>query len=706
MMKHAPAFLLILMAASAFSATPGRLCVGSNETSFRSDEAECLDVADEKASVPAGLPRLVLYVSGDKATAIFGRVDPARGERNVARGTGSRVPFLLKSTSRRNWPIATELVLKTGTAQWRWSLTAEVAQSLRQISVMPGAYEATLRAPHHEPLQVKFDTRVKTSLPPTLLLNALPVLSGKVYERTGRVPLAGALITDDAGKTLALADAAGEFVAELPADENPSAIHVTSPGFGMKIVALPKTRTDHALPPIELDRAGSIRVRIERDVEKHPKLTIDVARTEGRKQIKVSHGEIAAAAREWLANDLDAGDYMVVIGGTRPLQRLGERVHVAAAEETLLEKRIDAIALTGWVSRAGGPVPGAEIALKSSSHGWISRIVADDAGRFEEELWEGGHFAAVVSGSGLPEPYSFAHEIQDAGLARWEIVIPAGKVAGTVTDALSHRPLKDVDVTLDTTSADNSTRSVGARTDEAGHFVFEGVPEGPQSVSAEAQRYIRSTPRQFALAADQSQSVDIALAHATQWSFVITGRDGQPLINALAVHADLPAGVTPVTDSRGHVDVDINPARGAELLILPASGSFALYRIPAGADVPDQPVPITVAPPTASLDIHAENQETGSAVANVRVLVRYNGELLDPTLVRMFERLRQVSFATDAHGQCLLAELPSGMYELWTYAAAGQAMQLIASRAAPAAALPVTSGSYQVVLKFAGAGAR
>jgi hypothetical protein len=704
-MKHAQKFLLILVAASAFGAKPGLLCVGSNETSFRSDEAECRNVADEKASVAAGPPRLVLYVSGDKTTAIFGRVDPERRERNVVRGTGSRVPFSLKSTSRRNWPIATELLLKSEAAQWRWSFTAEVAQSLRQISVLPGVYEATLRAPHHEPLQIKFDTRVKPSLPP-LLLNALPVLSGKVYERTSRVPLAGALITDDAGKTLAIADAAGEFIAELPADENPLAIHVTSPGFGMKMVALTKARVDRTLPPIELDRAGSVRVRIGRDVEKYPKLTIDVSRIEGRKQVKVSHGEIAAAAREWITNDLDAGDYMIVIGGTRPLQRLGERVHVTAAEETVLEKRIDAIDLIGSVSRAGSPVPGAVIALKSSSHGWISRIVADDAGRFEEELWEVGHFAAVVSGSGLPEPYPFAHEIQDTGPARWEIVIPSGRVAGTVTDVLSHRPLKDVNVTLDTTSVDNSTRSIGAKTDEAGHFAFEDVPEGAQSVSAEAQRYITSTPRQFALAVDQSQSIDIALAHATQWSFVVTGRDGLPLVNALAVHADLPQGVTPVTDSSGHVDIDINPARGAELLILPTSGSFALYRIPAGSDVPEQPVPITVAPATASIDIHAENRETGSAVANVRVLVRYNGELLDPPLVRLFERLRQVSFATDAHGQCLLAELPSGMYELWTYAAASQAMQAIASRTAPAAALPVTSGSYQVVLKFAAAGAR
>ena len=93
-------------------------------------------------------------------------------------------------------------------------------------------------------------------------------------------------------------------------------------------------------------------------------------------------------------------------------------------------------------------------------------------------------------------------------------------------------------------------------------------------------------------------------------------------------------------------------------------------------------------------------------MSNVRVLVRYNGELLDPLLVRLFERLRQVSFATDAHGQCLLAELPSGMYELWTYAATGQAMQAIASGTAPAATLPVTSGSYQVVLKFAATGTR
>jgi hypothetical protein len=448
-----------------------------------------------------------------------------------------------------------------------------------------------------------------------------------------------------------------------------------------------------------LDAGGGLHVRVIRDNEKYRTVSVDVARVEGRKQVRARHGELVGGA-EWIANDLDPGDYMVTIGGTKPLQRVGRAVAIKATQVAQLEVKIEPIDLVGTVSRGNTRVSHAEITLKSHDGGWESVVTTNEEGAFEEELWQGGGVLAAVSVGGASAPYIFLDEIHDDPSVRWDIKIPSGTVSGRVIDARSRKPIAGASITLDSKLPDDSNKSLGTTADESGHFAFDGVGAGMQSIYAEAPKYLTSAPQGFVFSQqDESKVLELALAPAARYPLLVVGPDDRPVPGAFVVHAGLPEGDLPVTDGQGRVEVDIDPNVGALMAILPRSGSFALHRVPPAAEIPDTPVRVIVPPPAASLAIRAEDDATGMPVPNTRLLIRYNGEFLPPSLTAYIGRLRALQFTADRAGQLFFADLPPGMYELWPYLRSNEAAEIMQGRKAPAAALPVTAGAYAATLK-------
>jgi len=696
-----PAFLWLLIAAPSPAVNPavqGQLCIGRDAESFRSDEAECRVIEDSHAPIAAAAPRLFMFVSGDKKIAIFGRIEPDSNLGEASSGS-VRVTLRIDSVSRTS-PRNAELILKTPgkLAQWRWTLSKEIMESLQEIRLPPSQYEATFTAPHHEPLELKIDARAKADLGRLRLL-ALPILAGKVIDRTTRAPIAGALITADSGKAIGVSDISGEFREELAPGNDPLSITVAYGGYGTRTIVLPQARADRVLPPIELDAGGSLHVMVIRDKEKYRAVSVDVARVEGRKQVRARHGELVGGA-EWIANDLDPGDYMVTVGGQKPLQRVGQAVAIKAAQVAQLEVKIEPIGLVGTVSRGKTRVPHAEITLKSHHGGWESVVTTNEEGVFEEELWQGGRVLAAVSVGGANAPYVFVDEIHDDPSVRWDIKIPSGTVSGRVIDARSRKPIAGASITLDSELPDDSNKSLGTTADEFGHFAFDGVGVGMQSVYAEAPKYLTSAPQKFVFSQnDERKELEVALTPAARYPLLVVGTDDRPVAGAFVVHTALPEGELPVTDGQGRVDIDIDPNLGALMAILPRSGSFALHRVPPAAEIPDTPVRVIVPPPAASLAIRAEDDATGMPVPNARLLVRYNGEFLSPSLTAFIGRLRALQFTADRAGQLFFADLPPGLYELWPYLRSIEADEIMQGRRAPAAALPVTAGAYSATLK-------
>ncbi len=678
-----------------------QLCIGSKGI-LRSTTAECQPVLTSMVRIPVSSSRLFILITADERNAIFGDFEPPVGTIDLSKTAGMPIPLRLVSSTLK-WPKNPEIALKSlaqNGNEWRWNLTRNEAAHLRQIDVPGAVYEMTIVAERTEPVIRKIDTKAKPDLG-SIWLRPWPFLAGTVIDRNTHAPLPGAVIASDSGKTIAVTDMTGSFREQLPPDLNPSAVNISSPGYGTRTIPLTKARANRTLPTIELVRAGTLRVRIGRDTTKYPQITLDVSRLENHRQIRIKTAKLTASQNQWSANDLDAGEFVVMVSGARPLQKLAKNATGRSGEETTIDLNIDPIDLLGSVARGGTGLADAQVTLKSSKYGWSADLTASDQGTFEEDLWQSGRFAALISAPVLTEPYLTAKEVADTPRAHLDIVIPSGRITGSVQDARTQEPIAGADVTLDSTLPDNTQRSVGTRTDDQGHFDFEGVAIGQHSLTAEAPKYLRNVLQPFQFTADgQAKDVVIALTPGDRFPVVVTAPDGTPVVGASIIQTENLFGQPPVTDADGRADVAVNSASGALLMIVPRSGSFALYRIPAGVEMPKEPTQIVVKPATGSVTVTAVDDSTSLPTGNANILVRYNGEFIGPFLGRLYGGLRGISFTTNQQGQFVWMDLPPGMYEFWSYGSLDEAADIMAHQPRAGAAVPVSTGSYSITLRF------
>ncbi len=685
------------------AASHPRLCRSRAELVFRSDDADCRSLPDTTVE-DAPLHRLFALISEDGRRFAFGRTAEALTHLVTgAPGELHRLAIQIGSSSS-SWPVATKLritVIGGRGEQWFCTLSRASVTQLREVFLPSGSYQLELTAPHHEPFAVSVDATRPSDLG-RVRLHPLPVLSGKVVARSTGVPIFGATITADAAM-IENTDSHGEFRHELAPKESPGALTIAAPGFGTRVVMLPQTRSDQALPVIELEGGGSVRLRLEPDRVKSPSGSIELIRIEGRRRSVAARGEIDSRHVEWEKRDVDPGNYVLLLSGPKPLQRIGRTVTVKAGETSEVGIRIDPIDFTVTVTRGGAPLESGEVTLQSVDFGWEGSLKTDNLGSASTELWQPGKFGALISSSLLREPYLHMDDISAESHVEWHIDIPSGVVTGRVLDGQTGAPLKAADLTLDSASSDNVQRSVGAQSDEAGRFVFEGVTPGVQTLIASKQHYAKSAPRTFVLAnPSETKEVDIPLDPVRRYPFLVVGADGSPLVGAYIARAGVPAGATPTTDGAGRVDVDVDGSAGALFAILPVSGSFALHRVPPSSVVPEEATRIVVGGGGASLIVKTFTEDSDpTPVRNVRVLLRYEHEYLDPELLQVIGQLRGIVFTTDTRGQLSLFGLPPGTYELWPYGSQAEALAIMHSGRRPSAVVPVAAGIYEVTMRIA-----
>gem|GEM_PF-3459591 len=694
--------IAVAPAPSSQNEASGQFCVSSSAGLFRSETAHCVATRQTHEVVDPAMAHLFLYLSGDRARATFGRSEAGRASVGLTPDRRVLVPLRIESASK-SWPLDTDIVvasMDTPRLEWHWSIPSATVVSLRELSLPPGAYTLQVSAPHHESRSLRIDA-LKKAAPVRILLQPLPVISGSVIDRGTRAPLGGVLIADDSGKTIAVTNGQGEFAAELGPKDAPLSITVSRGQYGTRVIALTRTRANQALPPIELAAGGTLLVTVRRDAAKYPTVSLDLELIDGKKHIRVRHGQIASES-VWTADSLADGDYVLTIAGERPLQRTASTVTLQPGERKQLEVRIEPIDLTGSVARGSKRLPHASILVKSSRFGWSSTISTDDDGMFREELWQGGRYAALISAEALSAPYISAKEIEELANAQWDIQIPAGAVTGRVVDARSKKAISDALVTLDSMLPNGTHKSEGTSTKDDGSYAFEGVSPGSHSIVAEAPKFLSADARSFVLSGDdEHQQVDVELTPATGYPLLVVGADQVPLAGAVVVHERLPEGPLPVTDGSGRVDIDIDPALGAQLAVLPKSGSFALVRIAGGAELPHEPRRVVVPNPSASILVKTIDDATGEPVRNIHLLLRYNGEYITPQLAQFLARARGMSLVTNARGEAFLVALPPGTYDFWPYGAVSEANGIMQVRTIPGIVnIPVTSGPYEATIKF------
>jgi hypothetical protein len=465
-------------------------------------------------------------------------------------------------------------------------------------------------------------------------------------------------------------------------------------------VALPKARADVILPPILLSSAGELHVMVERDTERYPTLRVRLTRKEGRQQTPVTDAALDATTTEWIAKELDEGDYVVTLSGTEPQQRLAQTVKIVAGETAKWKATIEPIELTGTVTRASRGVNTPTLTLKASPAGWTAAITGDSEGRFRSELWQTGRFLTSVAAPELQSPYSFLEELAPVGKKiDWNISVPSGMISGIVLDAKSKRAVPGASVTLDSELRGRDvTSSLGTTTDESGRFTFEGIAAGTHTLSAEAEMYTAHRTAPFTLATDdEHKQVELPLARANRQAIIVTGSDQLPLSGALVLHEGAVAPSPPVSDATGRAILSVEPGTRPALLVLPRTGSFAVTRFLASDD---EPMRVVVAPPMGSLIVRTLDEESGAPIGNIRILLRYNGEFVTPQLADMAARYAGMKSMSDASGTLFLPGLPAGTYELWPYSASREADQILRGGVRPAAIVGISAGEYTVRLKF------
>ena len=104
-------------------------------------------------------------------------------------------------------------------------------------------------------------------------------------------------------------------------------------------------------------------------------------------------------------------------------------------------------------------------------------------------------------------------------------------IEGTVTDAMTHEPVKKASVML------NGRAHLEAVTDASGHFAFRQLPAGPYTIQAQSERYPQAqnpfdAPQQVTLslgAEEQKQDMSLTLIPGASVRGRIVDEDGNPM---------------------------------------------------------------------------------------------------------------------------------------------------------------------------------
>jgi protocatechuate 3,4-dioxygenase beta subunit len=171
----------------------------------------------------------------------------------------------------------------------------------------------------------------------------------------------------------------------------------------------------------------------------------------------------------------------------------------------------------GHVTRGGKPVAEAIVsafAESGSRRGATSRT--DESGAFALEGLEPGRYRVTAMGTGAP----ISRTVDVDGDSSLELEAPPARLAGTVVEAESGRPLAEVGVRVEDTDADSRVM-LAASTDGTGRFLLEDVEPKRYRASFQKQGYEVETRE---LSAGEDSDVRVELRRGEGLS--LEARDG------------------------------------------------------------------------------------------------------------------------------------------------------------------------------------
>ena len=310
--------------------------------------------------------------------------------------------------------------------------------------------------------------------------------------------------------------------------------------------------------------------------------------------------------------DARAGDFLTGSRSASTTVTIGPGQAEAAAEIVFEQGyRID-----GHVTRGGRAVTDAMVsAFPESGGGRRSNARTDESGGFVLEGLDEGRY--TVTASSLSGGAPIRRTVDVAGDTTVDLEAPPAKLAGTVVEAESGRPLGDVQVRLEEEGA--GMRFVNmATTDSAGRFAFEDLEPKRYRVSFQKPAYQVET-RELQAAED----VDVRVELRRGEGVALEARDGlfgTPLRGLFVRVLDgsgkaaFAGSVSLDSDGRGEVP-SLKP--GVYELRAESSG-YAPARLPA-VSVPASTVPLVLTP-GGSLEVQVGPQTLALPQPTARLL--------------------------------------------------------------------------------------
>ena len=522
------------------------------------------------------------------------------------------------------------------------------------------------------------------------ILAAVLILSGDVRTVNG-LPVSAATIEWN-GSERTVSDAGGHFAA-IPAGAWPADLTVSARGFGTVVVPVPQVRRTTSLPPITLEPGATVRVRLHRGRGQRA-TAVSVGFTGDDDRMRWIQRRLVAGSDDIAFPDLAPGVYAVLVEGPEPLQRITAKGVVGVGDVRDIDVKLPARRSKLRVYRGDQPLASSQVQFESVEGQWQSSIATNASGWIDTPIWDfDGPFKVRLSGASSAVPMIMRRQT----LTRTATIrFPNRTLKGVVVDT-HDQPIPGAVATLIDTSIGEGTGSFRAKSDAQGRFGFEGVAPGDQRVNVTAPGYLLRDSEPF------TDDLKVTLSQGYPRDLVIEQSDGTAVRGAeVLCMTNGKARSKAVSGTDGHVTIATPVDAPSTVYVIPSDGSFAIRRFGAPLDeVSSDPVIVRVAPSTSSLRVRTLTT-AGVAVPNVKLLLRYDGELIPTPIANALARVGGLEFHTGPDGEARFDQIPEGAYEFWPYFNDDEVNDLLDSIGAERApiSLNAAAGETEVTIRL------
>jgi len=546
---------------------------------------------------------------------------------------------------------------------------------VQKQTIAPGVYDLTIIAAGHRPITRRVVAAAgETVALGQIALPALPRILGNVT--ANGAPVANATIRTTEPQAQVRTGTDGRFALEVTS-QRPRFLIAEAQGLGTRAIDVPQSNNDSVLPPIEMEAPSSLEITVRRPPNSHEALEMQIG-VKGR------------AAMHWLArrtleprrskarfDALASGSYIVLVRGKGAMEQLASKVVLGENEHRRMTIAIEPMTIDARLLVAGEPVANATAMLLDTVNSTMLRFTTDVVGRWKGAVWQRSEYVVRVMAPNMA--IATTHATFDR--PKLTIDLPALIVRGRVLDEHTGKPIPGASLYLRTHWEDKSA-TAPLTADAEGRFIFRGVQPGQQQLTIRADGYLMPENVDFDLSEQTPvHELEVKMDPGVKREIAVRDSRGAPVASANVLCGDEERIRSfAMTNEEGHAVAPL-PAEGCTLYVIPDGNSFALTRVTRAMIDSGAALPVLFPQTTGRLEVVTQTEQ-GQPVGGVRLLVRYNGTLVPPEIVRAMERAQGLAFRTDDGGVATLPALPLGTYELWPYRTEHEAAQILASASA------------------------